>query len=126
MRLQVRKVHLDSLPLIARFQERLCLHFAASDVAGILIDVAHDPALRCVGAANRASKRFASASRQALLIVSILSARRPAWTWAHPHQVDHQPVCVSAVWAAGVYRAALLGLPFCYRNSVHCAAFISS
>jgi hypothetical protein len=51
MRLQVGEAHLDPLPLIARFQERLCLHFAASDVAGSLINVAHDPARRRVGAA---------------------------------------------------------------------------
>src|SRR5512136_810738 len=33
MRLQVGKAHLDPLPLIARFQEGLRLHLAASDVA---------------------------------------------------------------------------------------------
>jgi len=27
--------------------------------------------------------------------------------------------------AAGAYRAALLGLPFCYRNPAHCTAFTS-
>src|SRR5262249_41177618 len=48
MRLQVGKAHLDPLPLIARSQERLRLRFAASDIAGSLIDVAHDPARRHV------------------------------------------------------------------------------
>src|SRR6266545_1004869 len=44
MRLQMRKAHLDSLPLITRFEECLRLHLAASDVAGSLVDVPHDPA----------------------------------------------------------------------------------
>src|SRR5512136_963629 len=44
MRLQVGKAHLDPLPLIARFQEGLRLHLAASDVAGRLVDVPHNPA----------------------------------------------------------------------------------
>src|SRR5262245_9868344 len=44
MRLQMRKAHLDPLPLIARFQERLRLHLAASDVAGRLVDIPHNPA----------------------------------------------------------------------------------
>jgi len=51
MRLQMRKTHLDPLPLITRSQERLCFHFTASDIAGSFIDVAHDPARRRVGAA---------------------------------------------------------------------------
>jgi hypothetical protein len=43
MRLQMCKAHLDPLPLIARFQERLRLHLAASDVPGVLVDIAHNP-----------------------------------------------------------------------------------
>ena len=48
MGFQVRKAHLDPLPLITRFQERLGLHFTASDVAGRLVDVPHNPARRHV------------------------------------------------------------------------------
>lgn len=44
MRFQMRKAHLDPLPLIARFQERLRLHLATSEIAGRLVDVPHDPA----------------------------------------------------------------------------------
>src|SRR5512144_2997027 len=44
MRLQVGKAHLDPLPLIARFQEGLRLHLAASDVARRLVDAPHNPA----------------------------------------------------------------------------------
>src|SRR5580692_5974496 len=44
MSFQVGKAHLDPFPFLARFQERLSLHFSASNVAGSLVHVAHDPA----------------------------------------------------------------------------------
>src|SRR6516225_8287597 len=42
--LQMRKAHLDPLPLIARSQKRFRLHLAASYVASRLVDIAHNPA----------------------------------------------------------------------------------
>src|SRR5262249_53489400 len=61
MRLQVRKAHLDPLSLIARFQERLRLHLAASDVAGCLVDIPRNPARGRVGAASLLQRAFPAA-----------------------------------------------------------------
>jgi hypothetical protein len=43
MGLQMRKAHLDPLPLIARFQECFRFHLSASNVAGSLVDGTHNP-----------------------------------------------------------------------------------
>ena len=51
MGLEVRKAHLNLLALIARFVELGCPHQRASLVAGILIEVARDFALRGIRAA---------------------------------------------------------------------------
>src|SRR5262249_44906831 len=61
MRLQMRKAHLDPLPLIARFQERLRLHLAASDVAGCLVDVPYNPARGHIRTASLLQRAFPAA-----------------------------------------------------------------
>jgi hypothetical protein len=44
MGLQVCEAHLDPFSRIARLEERLGLHLAPRHVAGVLVEVAHDPA----------------------------------------------------------------------------------
>jgi hypothetical protein len=41
--LQMRKAHLDPLPLIARYQKSFRLRLATSYVASRLVDIPHDP-----------------------------------------------------------------------------------
>src|SRR5262245_41525214 len=44
MGLQVCKAHLDPFSHITRLEERLGLHLAPRHVAGVFVEVAHDPA----------------------------------------------------------------------------------
>ena len=53
MGLEMGEAHLNLLSLIARFEERLRRHLATYQVAGVLINITHDPTRKHVRAAPR-------------------------------------------------------------------------
>src|SRR5215831_2340344 len=77
MRLEVRKAHLDPLPLITRFQECLRLHFATSDVAGRLVHVPHNAARGHVRTASLLQRARPAARHRCEVTDPMVAVTRP-------------------------------------------------